>query len=620
MRYFICNNTPLLESELYELTTFEYFLEWLSNKDVLGLDTETEGFFNHSNRIIMLQISDGKDSFVLDVRNTDYLKRLIGLLEDKLVIGQNLKFDYKFLKMEGIILNNIYDTFLAECILTNGLKSRELGLGALASKYTDLVLDKTVRNQFINLKGVPFTDKQIVYGAEDVEGLFIIREKQLEQIHDKELTEVLNLENRACLALADIEYNGFKLNKEAWLTLASNKESKIPELENNLDSIVINTPSLGKYVDSNLQIDIFGGLERAVRIKWSSPTQVLKVFRTLGLPIESSSEKEIALFQDDYPLIKAYIDYKKEAKLVSTYGKDFIKWVNKETGRIHTEFWQILETFRVSSNNPNLQNLPAKNEYLNCFIAEEGFKIIGIDYAAQEARIAACGSQDELWLATFLEGKDLHSEVCKLMFKIDDNLVRSKPDFLRGKSYRDAAKTINFGVLFGMSKFKLSKSLSISIEEADSLIKQYFNATKQLKSYLDSCANYALKNGYIRSFKPYSGIRYFPDWREGLDSYKDSKVIGQITRASYNTPIQASGALITKLALVKIREFINKNNLHNKVKLIHVVHDAIYCETIESYAEEFAQIQSKLMIEAGEEFNLKLPMLTDIEISDCWSK
>ena len=620
MKYFIDNNIDITESTYYKRTNYESLLEWVKDKKELALDTETEGFFNHNKKIVMLQLSDGIDSYTIDTRGNNYVKRLKGLIEDKLILGQNLKFDYKFLKAEGIVLRKIYDTFLVECILTNGLLDRELGLGAISEKYTGKALDKSVRNQFVNIGSNPFTEKQIVYGSEDVEGLFEIRDKQMVQINDLNLSEYLLLENRACLAIADIEYNGLKLDASKWLKLAESAESKIPQYELELDAMVMEDPKLVKYHSNGIQLGLFGEIGRPTNIKWSSPVQIFRLLKTLGLDVPSSSEKEISKYQNEYPIIKKFIDYKKDCKLVSTYGKDFLKWVNKYTGRVHTEFWQILDTARVSSNNPNLQNLPAKNEYLNCFIAEPGWNIIGIDYAAQEARIAACGSKDELWLATFIDGKDLHSEVCKLMFHITDDLVKTKPDFLRGKTYRDAAKTINFGVLFGMSKFKLSKSLSISIEEAEALIQQYFQATKQLKTYLDTCAQYGLNNGYIRSFKPYSGIRYFPQWKEELDKYKDFKVIGEITRACYNTPIQFTGSCMTKLALAKIRDYIIDNQLEEKVKLIHVVHDATYCEVKADFAEEFSKIQSKLMIEAGEDFKLALPMLTDICISTCWTK
>ncbi len=164
------------------------------------------------------------------------------------------------------------------------------------------------------------------------------------------------------------------------------------------------------------------------------------------------------------------------------------------------------------------------------------------------------------------------------------------------------------------------KTLVIPVEEAKELLIKYFKATKQLKGYLDACAAYGLKNGYIRSYKPYSGIRWFPDWKANLDKYQDSKIIGEITRACYNSPVQATGASMTKRALVLLRKYIKDNNLTDKVKLVHVVHDAIYTEVREEYVQEFSKIQSDIMIQAAKEFNLLVPMKTDISINDCWSK
>lgn len=446
--------TSIIASPLYNVCTIQQCIDWIKDIDIISLDTETTGLFDHQNRIIMLQLSDGIDVWVIDTRNTHHIQALKPYIEGKLILGQNLKFDYKFLKKEGVTLNNIYDTLLAECILTNGTLERSLGLAALAKKYCNVELDKSVRNQFIGLEGKPFTDKQIVYGAGDVLHLFEIRRKQLELIEYWELENVLELENKACLALADIEYNGLKLDIDSWLKLDKQVKAKLPSYEKELDDMVLSDSKLSKFVNLNVQTDIFGGTSRAVTVAWSSPTQVLKLFKGLGLPIQSSSEKDINIYQDQYPLVKKFIDYKKDQKLATTYGANFVNFINPVTRRVHGDFWQILDTFRVScggsktsgKSSVNLQNLPAKNEYLNCFVAEEGKMIIGIDYAAQEARIAACGSQDELWLATFIEGKDLHSEVCKLMFGITDDLVKTKPDFLRGKTYRDAAKTLNFGL------------------------------------------------------------------------------------------------------------------------------------------------------------------------------
>jgi DNA polymerase I-like protein with 3'-5' exonuclease and polymerase domains len=402
--YFIGQEDLYNNSEynpLYEVKSIEDCINWIKDKDSIALDTETEGFFNHQNRIIMLQLSDGKDVWVIDTRNNrDIFSKLKPYLESKLILGQNLKFDYKFLKFEGIELNNIYDTFLVECILTNGKEwynpdtkkfGRKLGLGDIAKRYCNASLDKSIRNQFIGLNGQPFTHKQIVYGSEDVLYLHPIKEKQSLRADKYKLHEIIGLENKACLAIADIEYNGIKLDTIAWLKLADNVNSKLPEYEIELDNLLKKEPKLQQFINKQPQLDIFGGTNRDILVSWSSPSQVLKVFNILlGLKLESSSEKEIAKYQYDYPLIKRFIDYKKDAKLASTYGSEFIRFVNPVTKRVHGEFWQILDTFRVScggsksggKSSVNLQNLPAKNSYLNCFIAEKGKKIIGIDYKA----------------------------------------------------------------------------------------------------------------------------------------------------------------------------------------------------------------------------------------------
>lgn len=622
MYNFVNNNQQLIKSDKYESKTIEQCIEWLLTLEEVAIDTETEGLFDHKNKVIMLQLSDGEQGWAIDTRNNSYLGMVMTvILANKIkLIAQNFKFDYKFLKKAGYTTRQVFDTFLAECILTNGMKDRQLSLDALAIKYTDYILDKSTRNQFLGLNGKPFTDNQIIYGLKDVMCLPEIKRRQIEELNKLDLMPITELENAVTLALGDIEYNGLKIDREKWKALAKVKAAKIPQHEKELDDMVLAEPKLKKFWKKYTQVSMFEVEERKVSVSWSSPAQVLPLFKELGLPLTSSSEKEINIYQNDFPLVKKFIDYRKDLKLVSTYGENFLDYVNSTTGRVHTDIWQIVETHRVSSNNPNLQNLPASNEYLNCFIAADGFDIIGIDYAAQEARIAAAKSKDEVWMATFIEGKDLHSEVCKMMFHITDDLVRTKPAFLRGKSYRDAAKTINFGVLFGMSKFKLSKSLSISVEEADGLIKTYFEATKGLKKFLDTMSAYGIKNGYIRSFKPYSIIRYFPEWREGLNRFIDFKTYGEIERACYNTPVQGTGATMTKRALVKIREFILDNNLSELVFLIHVVHDATYTECKTEISEWFSKEQARLMIEAGEEFDLGIPILTDITIEKFWTK
>jgi len=174
-------------------------------------------------------------------------------------------------------------------------------------------------------------------------------------------------------------------------------------------------------------------------------------------------------------------------------------------------------------------------------------------------------------------------------------------------------------LIYGMSKFKLADTLSIEVKDADKIIKDYFKATAKLNEYLGKCRKYGMKYGYIRSFKPYSIIRWFPKWEQIIER-DDFKMVGEIERASMNTPIQASGAQMVKRALHLIRTYIRENNLQDKVYIVMTVHDQIDCEVQAGFAEEWSLIQQRLMQEAGAEIIKTIPVLSDITISDAWTK
>src|SRR6478752_5153563 len=260
MLYFIGPDRLIESTNIYKKATIQdckvFLKEYCSNT---GLDCETEGLFDHKNKIVMLQLSNGKYSFVIDARSTNLL-----VIKDELESGtyilQNGKFDYKFLKLYGIELNSVIDTFLNECILTNGLESKELGitrelnLKALAKKYCDKVLNKDTRLEFTKLAGRPFTDKQITYGCEDTECLPEIARKQLIELEKWKLVEWANLEYKATLALGDIEYNGLGFNSSRWLEMAKINAKKIPIYEEELNSMVIKEPKLSSFIKKSLQM------------------------------------------------------------------------------------------------------------------------------------------------------------------------------------------------------------------------------------------------------------------------------------------------------------------------------------------------------------------------------
>ena len=617
-------NTGLVESDLYEIATMQDCIAWLNSIDEVDLDTETEGLFNHSKKITMLQLHDQGITYVIDVRYNDII--CLSRLSQIMVNGQNLKFDYKFLKFHGIELNYIYDTLLAECVLTTGLTNRRLSLDKLALDYCGIELDKSIRGQFVGVSSTPFTEQQIVYGVGDVTCIREIKEKQMAKAAELNLTNVTYLENNACLALADIEYNGFKLDAGEWTKLATTAISNVSLYEKELDQMVRDTPKLSKYVLAKVQGNLFADFDdsfshgRDIGINWGSPKQMLAVFTDLGLKIDSTNEKEINKHQNKYPLVKKFIDFKKQQKLTTTYGMDFLKNINKYTGNVHTSFWQILNTGRISSGesgkesqSPNMQNLPADSRYRNCFIPAKGKKIVSCDFSGQELRIVAFVSKEPVWIDAFNNGRDLHSEVASMVFEVPIEDVKEKPEFLRGKSYRDIAKTINFGLVYGMSEFKLANTLSIPTSEAKEMIDKYFSNLPKLQEFLINAAAYGVQNKMIRTCKPYQRIRFFED-------VTDFKKIGEVERASKNTVIQGTAADMTKLALVYVREYIRDYNLQDKVKMVMTVHDEINCEVDADYAEEWSEIQKNLMEEAGEVIIQGIPIISEITISDKWEK
>lgn len=625
MVYFISNQLSIHELKDIPRANILDVVEWLENHLVFGVDTETEGYMNHKNKVIMLQIGDQDTQFVIDTRSIN-VSRLKKYFEDKRwkKIFHNAKFDVNFLRFTfGFRTENVYDTFLAECCLTNGIEGRSLSLAGLTAKYCNgAQLDKTERGRFVGLGDKPYTVSNIIYGARDVEFLQCIVDKQAEEISRLGLLDVVELECEVVLALCDIEYNGMSLDATKWIELAKKAENRIVELEHELDKMVAAHPKLTSFRKKYIQQDMFGGFVKVANVKWSSPLQVQKVLKALGIKEDSSSEKEITKYQNTYPIVKTFIDYKHEQKLATTYGADFLGYINKHTGRIHTSIWQILDTHRVSSSEPNLQQIPARKEYLACFTAPEGYKIVGADFSGQELRLIAQGSQDPLWLDAFNNGRDLHGELAALIFGVDISSVKEKPEFvfvgqtkvfLRGKSPRDVTKTINFMLAYGGSKYKLSDTLGITVDEADAIIQQYFKLVPKVKDFLENLAKYGKMHHQIRSYKPYSLVRQFHnvDWN-------DKKSIGEIERASKNTPIQGTGAMMCKLALSRLREKIKEQPY--EVQMFLQVHDAIFCYVPTGHEEHWAKIQKETMEEAGRVWLKSIPCISDVSVSDCWSK
>jgi DNA polymerase I-like protein with 3'-5' exonuclease and polymerase domains len=615
---------PIIPSELYEMSTVEECLAYFADKEFIQVDTETQGRSPFTKKILSLQLGTDERQYVIDVRYIDILQ-FKELLEskDKRFILHNAKFDYKFLKHAGIVLENIWDTMLAECVLYCGYKEWGYSLLAVAKRYLDVDLDKTTRGDFYKLEGQPFSDKQIEYAALDVAYLYKIAKKQRLKAIQYDVLYAIELENSVVKAVADIEYNGMYLDRDAWLKNAEEHAVLQKDIHKELDEIVTNEPKLAKYVPNYVQGNLFGYEERALNINYSSPSQISKLFDDLGYPVESTSDGVLRKYVNKHSFFAALQRYRKTSKIVSTYGKSFLKAINKTTGRVHTEFWQVLNTFRMSSGGgkdrpdlPNLQNIPASDKFRNCFKPREGYKWLSIDYAAQELRLMADASDEEGFIDVLNRGEDLHCYVGSMM----TGKTITKED----KAERTAAKTINFGKPYGMGPNKLADTLEIDVEKAEDLFKQYAKAFPKLNAWLEGRSKFAKTNGYIPLANPHKGRRWFPtlpeaqrlraennpNWREIF------KIEGSVEREGSNTPIQGTGAAIMKEALVETREIIKNYDAY----LICTVHDQLDIEVREDQAEELSRVVSEAMVKCGNKYVTKVNMEVDATITDMWQK
>lgn len=602
-------------------------VEWCKNKDVIGVDTETTGDFNFESDIFTLQLGDEENQFVIDTSYipTTYFKNV---LEDKskLKLFQNASFDLKFFKRLGIETENVYDTFLAELVLNCGLQFSGFSLDILTEKYTQYQMSKDVREE-IKIEGL--TKRVIEYAAKDVQVLPAIKREQDKIAKQYSLGNVVKLENRAVLGFSDMEYNGILADVPYIKQIAKEDEQELQVKKNKLDRLVQEEPLLNKFCKKGLQTDLFE-IPRKVSMNYNSPPQVLEAVNLLGVKTDSTGEQKLQKHKDKHEFIKQLIDYRKQQKLVSNYGKRFLDFVNPITGRVHTSFWQILNTGRVSSGKkprhksevgaPNMQNIPSDNRYRNMFKASKGHKLVMSDYGSQELVLIADDSHDEVWVKMMRNGWDPHSVVAEMVFgdqwteATEEGCAfkhnKEKCKCPEHKKMRTRIKTISYSLSYGAGAAKIAETLHIPVNEASSLIQMYFDTFPALRNYFDDIKAKGRQNLRIRTFPPFNRTRFF----HNPSSYAE---LGAIERESTNTRIQGTGADIIKLAIVYIRDYIKENNY--PAKLILQVHDELITEAKERHAEEWVQIKENLMRKASDTIT-SIPIEVESKISDKWEK
>lgn len=428
--YLVTNQLEMFSDTKFMHISLESAIDMLTPLSEIGLDSETDGLDVHTNKMLLLQLGVEDFQIVFDISSFDNkipepLREF--LREDRLYLLQNAKFDLKFLFKQDVILKKVYDTMLVEIIITNGLQHGGRGLDAIVNKYCGITLNKETRKEFTT---VGITDRGIAYAADDVKYLPEVKKKQLEIVAKFDLQKAVDLDNVFVIALAYTEYCGIKLDYNKWMTKVNNRKELLYKYKKEIEKQLLDDGMMNYFSGMN---DLFSGTMECT-INWNSSLQVRKLFKEYGINVEvhkggkvtetvNASVLEPQL--DDFPILRPYLKYKGMQKEVSTYGENWYKYINKTTGRIHTNFWQLNDTGRLSSGggkgdfeSVNLQNIPADAETRACFVAEAGNLMIDADYSSQEQIILANFSKESKLLKFYADGfTDMHSYLAFLIYE-----------------------------------------------------------------------------------------------------------------------------------------------------------------------------------------------------------
>lgn len=580
-------------------------LNEITKSKIIELDTETTGLDPLSDKVVLVQMGVRGKAWVFDVRDGNVDAQIFKPIiesHEYMKILQNARFDYQMLKTNfGIALRRLYDTMLAEKLIYLGLNPRA-NLKFLVAKYLNMDMPKDVGDSFKRYNQ-QYQDYQLKYAANDVAGyLTEIYNQQMEKLRAANLLRVMRLECEFVVPLSEMELRGITLDVEQWKGIIEEQKTERDKLR------IVLGDMLEEYED---QTTLFG----VSLVNLDSPAQLLKRLQGMGIPIQNTDVKELNKYKK-HPIVKQLLDYRGYNKFITTYGQPLLDKIHKNTGRLHTEFNQLVDTGRLSSRDPNLQNIPSEQKYRSCFIAKPGYKLITCDMSGAELRIIADMSKEPKWIDIFLNGKDLHSISAAGIFGVtEDEVLADKKlpdDDPNKKFYRDRSKPLSFGLAYGLTKVGLALRLGISEKEAQDMIDAYFRTYPGVKRFLDSSAKMAVSKRYSVSA---SGRRRYYTLPDKSDP-EFGRLKGSVERKAKNMPIQAGNADTIKQAIILAEERLEPYD----AEVILTVHDEIVVEVREEQATEVSRIVSESMVDGFGEFFKTVPMIADASINDYWQK
>ncbi len=579
----------------------------LKNAQSLGFDVETTELDPYRGYLRLVQLSDGRETKVIDLKafagewrspaenaaelraNADLAPLRDLLASDKVTkIAHNAKFDTKWVRHHlGCEVGGIYDTYLASVLISAGEGERRHGLADLVQFFLGRTLDKT--EQVSDWAANELSQSQIEYAAKDAAIMPEVRDKVHERIVADGLERVLQLENECVMPIAEMELNGFYLDAGRW----REQLAKVTKVQNRTASEL-----QGMLAAGVAQASLFG----APQINLDSQAQVSAALVNLGIPMpETTRAWELQPLADQYPVVAKLLEYRGAAKASSSFGENILEFIEPATGRIHADFRQIgAPTGRFACSKPNLQQIPHEEEYRRCFRAPDGRKLVIADYSQIELRILADISQDENFISAFESGRDFHSATAAQVFGVKEEDVTA--------DQRSFAKRLNFGVVYGLGASRFAMMTGISQTEAENTLRRYFATYPKMEEWLRTQSKNVLTE---RSARTVSG-------RLARMSFEinDRSSIGAAQRYAKNMPIQGTSADILKRALTLLHESLRETS----GKLVNIVHDEIVVECDAAESESVVEKLQGAMQKAGSEFIRRVPIKVDIHAADEWSK
>ena len=577
-------------------------IQKLLTTEILSIDTETTGTEPMEAELVGMSFSDAENRayYVPVPANRDEALKIVNELrplyenENSMKVGQNIKYDMIVLQNYGVqVKGKLFDTMLAHYVLQPELRHNMDYLAEIYLQYQTIHIDELIgargKNQK-NMRDLPAEDVYR-YACEDADVTL-----KLKNVLEKELKEqsaehlFYEIEMPLVPVLVNIESNGVRIDTEALRQSSEHFTLRLQEIEKEIYALaggetfnIASPKQVGEVLFDRLKI-----VDKAKKTKTGQYV---------------TSEEVLESLRSKHAIIGKILEYRGLKKLLSTYIDALPQLINPRTGRIHTSFNQaVTATGRLSSSNPNLQNIPIRDEdgkeIRKAFIPDDGCEFFSADYSQIVLRIMAHLSQDKNMIDAFLSGYDIHAATAAKIYKVDINDVTA--------DMRRKAKTANFGIIYGISVFGLAERMNVPRQEAKELIDGYFETYPQVKEYMDRSIQVARENGYVETI--FHRKRFLPD----INS-RNAVVRGYAERNAINAPIQGSAADIIKVAMSLICQRLQSNNL--KAKMILQVHDELNFSVPEAEKE----IIQKIVIEEMERaYRMLVPLKADCGWGKNW--